>query len=79
MKNNKLPGTSGVMTDMMNNLPFEFLTYIIQAFWKNKEVDFDSWHITKLSNLYKGMGDQQDPNNWHGICLKQPKSSTSSS
>ena len=53
------------MTDMIKNLPPEglaFLTFIIQEFWKNKEVDFESWHITKLSNLYKGKGDQQDPN-----------------
>ena len=26
---------------------------------------------TKLTNLYKGRGDMQDPNNWRDICLKE--------
>jgi len=43
MKNNKSPGNSGAMTDMIKNPPpppkgFAFLTFIIQEFWKKKKL-----------------------------------------
>lgn len=28
-----------------------------------------TWHMTVLSDIYKGNGDLQDPNNHKGICL----------
>ena len=74
MKNNKAPGITGVTMDMIKNLPqegTELLVSLIQEFWSNLEVDFDHWHRTKLSNLYKGKGDPQDPYNWCKICLKE--------
>jgi len=67
MKNNKAPGLTGLTTDMIKNLPpkgFDLLSDLIKDFWLNKNTDFESWHATKLSNLFKGKGDQQDPNNW---------------
>ena len=36
-----------------------------------QDVDYDRWHMTILSNIYKGKGDPQDPNNHRGICLKE--------
>ena len=42
---------SGVMTDMLKNLPEEgiaLLTTHIQEFWENKECDYDTWHKTEL-------------------------------
>ena len=43
MKNNKAPGLSGVMTDMLKNLPEEgiaLLTAHIQEFWENEECNY---------------------------------------
>ena len=40
-------------------------------YWINPKIDYESWHKTKLSNLYKEKGDPQDPNNWQGICFKE--------
>jgi len=37
----------------------------------NEDMDFELWYATKLLNLFKGIGEQQDPNNWQGICLKE--------
>ena len=74
MKNNKAPRIIGVTTDMIKNLPqegTELLVSLIQEFWSNPEIELDHWHRTKLSNLYKGEGDPQDPNNWCRICLKK--------
>ena len=74
MKNNKAPGFSQVTTDMIKNLPsnaLSLLTEFIHEYWNNSELDYTSWHKTKLSNLYKGKGDPQNPNNWRGICLKE--------
>ena len=59
--------------DMIKHLPLEgldLLSDLIRDFWLNENTDFESWHATKLSNLFKGKGDQQDPNNWQGIGLK---------
>ena len=70
MKNNKTPG---VTTDMIKNLPSEahgLIASLVCNFWTNKNIDFITWHITKLSNMYKGKG-EQDSNNWRGICLKE--------
>ena len=74
MKNNKTPDKTGMTTDMIKNLLSEALSFIASLrcnFWTNQNINFQTWHITKLSNLYKGKGDQQDPNNWRGICLKE--------
>ena len=62
---------------MLKNLPFNstlLLTDFIQEYWTNPEMDYESWHKTKLSNLYKGKRDPQDPNNWWDICLKETSS-----
>ena len=77
MKNNKSPGISGATTDMFKNLPeegYDLLTSFIQQFWENNECDFNQWHLTKLTMLYKGKGNTHDPNNWRGICLKETSS-----
>jgi len=74
MKINEAPGETGVTADMIKNLPLEALKLIaslICNFWTKQNTNFQSWHTTKLSNLYKGKGDQQDPNKWRGICLKE--------
>jgi hypothetical protein len=58
---------------MLKNLPNEALDFVvemIQEFWQQK-IDFKAWHVTKLNILYKGKGDQQDLNNYRGICLKE--------
>jgi len=55
-KNNKTPGNTGVTTDMIKNLPSEahsLIASLIRDFWTNKNTDFQTWHITKLSALYK--------------------------
>jgi len=52
---------------MIKNLPpegLDLLYNLIRDFWSNEDTDFESWHSTKLSNLFKGKGDQQDPSNW---------------
>ncbi len=74
MANTKAPGKSGLTTDMLKNLPpkgFQLYVDLIQDYWKNQDIDYDTWHITTLSNIYKGKGDLQDPNNHQGICLKE--------
>ena len=74
MKNNKSPGFSGVTTDMLKCLPEEgicLLDSLIQNFWTNHECDYNSWHLSKLTMLYKGKEAMQDPNNWRGIYLNE--------
>jgi len=74
MKNNTAPGLMGITTDMLKNLPDKgimLLTSFIQQFWDDNDCDFEQWHKMKLSMLYKGKGNMQDPHNWHGICLKE--------
>jgi len=74
MKNNKAPGLSAVTTDMLKNVPEEGITLLtthIQEFWESKECNYDTWHKTKLTLLYKGKGNHHDPNSWRGICLKE--------
>jgi len=74
MKNNKAPSLTGLTMDMIKNLPpeeLDLLSDLIKDFWLNENTDFESWHATKLSNLFIGKGDQQDPSNWQGICLKE--------
>ena len=59
---------------MLKSLPSsatDFYVEVIQEFWRNKEVDLDSWHVTLLNTIYKGKGDPQDPNNHRGIALKE--------
>jgi hypothetical protein len=59
---------------MIKNLPSQasdFYVELIQEFWKDKEVDFESWHAIILNMIYKGKGDPQDPNNHRGIALKE--------
>ncbi len=78
MKCNKAPGAFQVATDMLKNLPNDALDFIIktiQEFWQH-ETDFKAWHVTKLNILYKGKGDQQDFDNYRGICLKKSCAST---
>ena len=70
----KAPGQSGVTTDMLKSLTPEainFFTERIQEFWKDPNVDYESWHTVILSTVYKGKGDPQDPNNHRGIALKE--------
>jgi hypothetical protein len=74
MNNDKAPRFSQVTTDMIKNLPsnaLSLLTEFIHEYWNNSELDYTFWNKTKLSNLYKGKGDPQNPNNWRGICLKE--------
>jgi len=59
---------------MIKNLPPEALNFLIQRiqdFWRNPNVDYEAWHTTILSTIYKGKGDPQDPNNHRGIALKE--------
>lgn len=54
MASNKAPGKTGLSTNMIKNLPTKALNFyigIIQEVWKNKDIDFDSWHITTLNLL----------------------------
>ena len=70
----KAPGQSGVTTDMIKCLTPEAINFYIeriQAFWKDPNTDYESWHTTILSTVYKGKGDPQDPNNHRGIALKE--------
>jgi hypothetical protein len=74
MANDKAQGQTGLTTDMIKNLPpqaKDFYVELIQEFWKNKEVDFESWHAITLNMIYKGKGDPQDLNNHRGIALKE--------
>ena len=74
MSYDKAPGQSGLTTDMIKNLPPEALNFLIQRiqdFWRNPNVDYEAWHTTILSTIYKGKGDPQDPNNHRGIALKE--------
>mmetsp|Transcript_1492 Transcript_1492/g.2308 ORF Transcript_1492/g.2308 Transcript_1492/m.2308 type:complete len:395 (+) Transcript_1492:893-2077(+) len=74
MSYDKAPGQSGLTTDMIKNLPPEALNFLIQRiqdFWEKPDVDYDAWHTTILSTIYKGKGDPQDPNNHRGIALKE--------
>ena len=74
MKNDKAPGITGVTTNMLKNLPkegFKFLTDIIQTNWDYPNIDFPSWHATKLTTLFKGKVLTHYPNNWRAICLKE--------
>ena len=75
MKNKKAQSLTGLTTDMIKSPPpkgCHLLSNLIRGFCLvNKEMDFESWHATKLLNLFKGKGDQQDPNNWWGNYLKE--------
>jgi hypothetical protein len=74
MIHDKAPGQLKLTTDMIKSLPLkatEFYIESIQEFWRNKEVDLESWHTTALNTIYKGKGDPQDPNNHHRIALKE--------
>jgi hypothetical protein len=74
MTNDKAPGDSGITTDMVKNLPPKALLFyseLICEFWKNDEIDFDSWHTTLFTTIYKRKGSPQDRNNHRGSCLKE--------
>jgi hypothetical protein len=46
--------------DMTKNLPpkaINFYIEIIQEFWPNDIIDFESWHVTTLNLLYEGKDD----------------------
>ena len=54
MKNNKVPGLSGVMTDMLKKWSEEriaLLTIHIQEFWEDKDCYYKIWHKTNLTLL----------------------------
>ena len=47
------PGKSGLTTDMLKSLPQKAIKLyedLIQKFWTNETIDFESWHITKQIN-----------------------------
>jgi hypothetical protein len=70
----KAPGATSLSTNMVKSLhddATDFLTKIIQEFWRNQDTNFDSWHVTSPSILYKRKGDPEDLNNYRGICLKE--------
>ncbi len=74
MKNDKAPGTSNVMTDMIKSLlqqGLNLLSELIMKYWTEPTADFELWHLTKLSSVCKGKDNQQDQNNHRGICLKE--------
>jgi hypothetical protein len=74
MAHDKTPGQSKLTTDMIKSLPpsaTNLYIEIIQEFWRNEEVDLNSWHTTILNSIYKSKGDPQDPNNHRGISLKE--------
>ena len=57
MANEKAPGQSGVTTNKIRSLtPKAIIFYIkrIQAFWKDLNTDYKSWHNMILSTVYKG-------------------------
>ncbi len=56
MANIKAPGKSGLTTNMIKNLPpkaLDFYVELIQEFWRDDVIDFDSWHMTIMNILYK--------------------------
>ena len=66
MDNNKAPGCSYLIADMLKNLLEEginFLTNLISQYWINEECQIGSWNIQQLVSLYKGKGDMQNLNN----------------
>ena len=70
----KAPGQSGLMTDMIKNLPEQarnLYVEVIQNFWQDNNIDFMSWNTTILRMIYKGKGNPQDANNHCGIALKE--------
>jgi hypothetical protein len=74
MAYNKAPGKSGLMTDMIKNLPEQGLNLhieFIQIFWQDDNIDFLAWHTTILQTIYKGKGYPQDLSNHRGIALKE--------
>jgi len=73
MKCDKAPGATQLTTEMLKNLPNDALHFIIktiQEIWQH-ETDFKEGMKSKLNILYKGKCDQQDFNNYRGICLKE--------
>jgi len=73
---------SVITTDILKELSEEgidFLTHMLQWYWSDPTIDFQSWHLTKLLTLYKGKGKPLDPNNWRGTCPKETSSNIVSS
>lgn len=72
MRHDKAPGPSGVTSEALKALPDSALTKvheIITAFWR-AEIDYEEWHCATLSLIYKGKGEQTNPNNYRGVCLR---------
>jgi hypothetical protein len=62
MENNKAPGKSGLTTDMIKNLPpkaHDLYVELIQEFWRDESVDFNSWHTTILNTEYPIQGQRR--------------------
>jgi hypothetical protein len=58
---------------MLKALPYDaksYIAHIIRLYWRG-EINPEEWHITTLTMLYKGKGNQHDLKNWRGICLKE--------
>ena len=56
MKNNKARGISGLTIDMLKGVPpkgQDLFMELIQDFWSKKDINYELWHMTILSNLYK--------------------------
>jgi hypothetical protein len=60
---------------MIKSLPedaIDFLTKAIHKFWSNQDTDFDSWHVTSLSILYKEKETLKTYITTEGYALKKP-------
>ena len=59
---------------MLKKLPekgIALLTTHIWEFWENEDCNYDTWHKTKLTLLYKSKGNHHDSNSWRGFFLKE--------
>jgi hypothetical protein len=57
MANDKAPGKSGLTTDMLKHLqPKALQLYVdlIQEYWRNPDINYDTWNIIHLAILIKG-------------------------
>jgi hypothetical protein len=75
MANNKAPGKSGLTTDMIKNLPpkaQDLYVELIQEFWRDDNIDFNSWHVTILNTLTRAKATSKIPITTEGSRLKKP-------
>jgi hypothetical protein len=73
LANNKAPGASGVTAEALKALPpcaAIMLHNLILDFWNGAQHTYDEWQMALLRIIYKGKGDQKDPNNYRGIVLQ---------